>query len=271
MTDEHKNSVAVLIPSYNDEDGLIKSLDSISPEENVDVIVIDDGSIKKPSKLQLESKFNAKGKILLHCLEKNQGIVVALNTGLKIAEQLGYRYIARLDAGDRNIGMRFRQQENFLDSNPDHALVGAWVKFVAPDGNQLFILKHPEKYEEILKSIYRYNPFVHPSVMFRLNAVSEIGGYPDNYPALEDWACFLALCQRHKAANLPDVLLEYEVSPNSISTKKRYIQSRSKVKLLAKEYKFNINQTIGLLKNIVLMILPRSVLTKLKQLLLRRG
>lgn len=265
------NSVAVLIPSYNGGDSLLETLASIAPEECVDVIVVDDGSRQKPRKEDLDKAFRGQGRVILHCLEKNLGIVGALNTGLSLAEQHGYRYIARLDAGDRNIGMRFAQQARFLDENPDHALVGSWVNFVSPEGKLLFTLKHPEKYDEIRKAMYRYNPFVHPATMFLLSAISEQGGYPDDYPALEDWACFLSMCQRYKAANLPEVLLAYEVSPDSISTRKRYSQSRSKVKLLAKYYALNVNQTVGLLKSIAIMMLPRGALTQVKKLLLNRG
>lgn len=39
-----KNKLVVLIPHYNDPDGLIKSLLSIDEEEKIDLLIIDDGS-----------------------------------------------------------------------------------------------------------------------------------------------------------------------------------------------------------------------------------
>src|SRR5690554_1529671 len=120
-----ENRVAVLIPNYNGGQALLETLASIIPEESVDVIVVDDGSKERPNQKDMDEAFRGKGLMLLHCLEKNQGIVCALNKGLEIASQYGYEYIARLDAGDCNIGMRFKRQVEFLNKNPDHALVGA--------------------------------------------------------------------------------------------------------------------------------------------------
>lgn len=262
------NKVVVLIPSYNGGESLLDTLASIDPLEEVDVLVVDDGSKVRPVIQELESAFKANGRVILHCLEYNQGVIGALNCGLDVARECGYQYVARLDAGDRNVGLRFRQQAQFLDNNCEYALVGAWVDFVSVSGELLFTLKHPEKHEDIEKAIFRYNPFVHPATMFRLDEILALGGYPVEYPALEDWACFLAVSKRHKVANLPNVLLEYEVNPESISSKKRYAQSRSKVKLLFRNYKPNLNQTIGLLKNFAIMFFPRGVLTFVKRMVL---
>lgn len=263
--------VAVLIPHYNNLDGLLKTLSSIDESELVDVIIVDDGSSEKPSVNDLEGAFKASGKIYLHCMDVNVGITKALNFGLNMASQLGFIYVARLDAGDRNLGARFRQQETFMDQNPDCAVVGAWVNFVSVDGSLLFTLRHPISCAEIRRAIYRYNPFVHPSTMIRLSSILEVGGYPDSYPALEDWACFLDMSKKYSVANIPQVLLEYEVSPNSISTKKRFSQSLSKIKLLVKNYAPTLNNTMGIVKSLSILLLPRAALTVVKTFFMRRG
>tara|TARA_Y100000589_G_scaffold148014_1_gene141517 strand:- start:6345 stop:7169 length:825 start_codon:yes stop_codon:yes gene_type:complete len=265
-----KNDTVVLIPNFNGGEALFKTISSIESAESVDVLVVDDGSDVPPTEDDLSKAFKAYGNVKLFKLGRNQGIVAALNKGLEIAEQENYSYVARLDAGDRNQGLRFSKQRDFLEKNPHVALVGCWVEFINPDGDHLFVLKHPVHGEEIKKAIYRYNPFVHPATMFRLQAVQAVGGYPDDYPALEDWACFLELSKKWDLANLPEVLLQYEVSPRSISTTKRFRQSRSKVKLLWDNYNFSMNSTVGLIKNFLILVFPRGVLTHLKKYIYRR-
>ena len=40
-----KNDVVVLLPNYNDARGLKKSLSKIEADEEVDILVVDDGSV----------------------------------------------------------------------------------------------------------------------------------------------------------------------------------------------------------------------------------
>ena len=42
------NTLICLIPHYNNPDGLAKSLASIGKDEPCDVLVVDDGSVRKP-------------------------------------------------------------------------------------------------------------------------------------------------------------------------------------------------------------------------------
>lgn len=265
-----ENDTLVLIPNYNGGSDLLRTVSSIFPEETVDVLVVDDGSDTPPGGKELSDAFRASGRVFVHKLGKNQGIVAALNKGLEIAKEKNYRYVARLDAGDTNCGIRFSKQKSFLDANPKVALVGCWVDFISTSGEHLFYLRHPVDDKAIKKAIFRYNPFVHPAVMFRLDAVLEFNGYPDGYPALEDWACFLMLAKRWQLANLPEVLVKYEVNPNSISSKKRFEQSKSKVKLLSDNYSVSINKTMGLIKSFIILVFPRSILTTLKKFIYQR-
>ena len=52
------------------------------------MLIVDDGSIEKPSLSNLENKFNNIQKIYLIILEKNMGIDNALNKGLNFILEL---------------------------------------------------------------------------------------------------------------------------------------------------------------------------------------
>ncbi len=100
--------------------------------------------------------------------------------------------------------------------------------------------------------------------MYRSAVIKEVNGYPDDYPALEDWACFMNMSRITELANIPEVLLTYEVSASSISSKKRFQQSKSKIKLLFDNYQLNVNQTVGLIKSSLILLAPRGLLTYVK-------
>ena len=80
------NSLIIVIPHYNDLDGLKKTLISVIEDIKIDVIVIDDGSEDKID----ESKVNFNGNIFFKYLSHNSGIGDALNIGLEYALQHSY-------------------------------------------------------------------------------------------------------------------------------------------------------------------------------------
>ena len=89
--------VAYLIPVFNDQCGLNKSLQSLAESEGgFDVVVVDDGSTPCIAVEQNEFPFSVR----LISLDENQGIEAALNSGAEWIEREGYEFVARLDAGD---------------------------------------------------------------------------------------------------------------------------------------------------------------------------
>jgi glycosyltransferase involved in cell wall biosynthesis len=262
--------VALLIPHYNNREGLLKSVGSVVESARVDVFVVDDGSLDVPAESEIRAAFRSTGNTRLIRLPENGGIAAALNAGLREIVSNGYEYVARLDAGDVCVPNRLQQQCAYLDANPAVALVGSWAEFVDEAGNHLFVLKHPSEPAVIKKRMYLNNMFVHPSVMFRSSAVREIGLYPCGYEALEDYAYFFEFTKRHSTSNIPSVLIKYEVSSTAISTVKRRQQVKSRIKVILKNFYFGWYPIYGLARNVFLLLLPRAVTTNLKRILWHR-
>lgn len=84
--------VSVIMAAYNSEETIRRALDSIPDREDVEIIVIDDGS--KDSTAQIVKDFG-RAKLIQH--KKNYGLGKALNTGLK--EATG-EYLVMLDSDD---------------------------------------------------------------------------------------------------------------------------------------------------------------------------
>ena len=258
-----------MIPHYNNIEGLYKSLKSINEPDTLDVLIVDDGSEKRIDPIDLQEKFTNIHKIFLIQFSYNKGIETALNTGLEWIKSRSYKYIARLDAGDTCEANRFHIQKDYMEHHPDIYLIGSWVNFVDTSGKLLFTLKVPTEDKEIQHKMFYNNMFIHPSVMFRVAVIDSIGLYPYNFPALEDHAFFFDITKKHKTANIPQALINYEMHPNSISNTKRKIQVKSRIKLIKKHFYFGYYPIVGLLRSYIVLFFPRNTLTKLKQILYR--
>lgn len=134
--------VAVLLPVYNDQHGLDRSLDSLRHDGAAfDVVVVDDGS-EPPVRVPGDGRDLPFAVTLLR-LPQNRGITGALNAGLACIEAAGHAYVARLDAGDLSLPGRLAAQTAFLDRHPEHAVVGTQTEYVDPSGRLLFHSHRP--------------------------------------------------------------------------------------------------------------------------------
>ncbi len=258
------NKSIVLIPHYNNPEGLYESLSSLT--ENVDAVVVDDGSTVKFKEVQAYEKYTGKGNLYFIQLRKNLGIESALNKGLEFILQRGsYEYVARLDCGDRNVNDRIRRQESFLDKNSDIYLIGSYVRFYDVKGKFLYNVKPPTEHKKIKKKMFLNCMFIHPSVMFRVAAVKNIGLYPKDYKAAEDYAYFFKFVKEYKTANIPEYLVDIEANPSGISVNKRKVQVANRIRLEWKYFYVGFYPLYGLLRSVVLYILPIKLISEIKK------
>lgn len=262
-----EHQLAILLPHYNNIEGLTATLQSLLPEtESFTLIVIDDGSTNQMEVDELIATFKSKLDITLIKQTKCLGVTAALNNGLSyILKQPHFKYIARLDAGDKCINNRFAKQVKALQANASLGLVSSYVTFVTVNNTFLFNFKPPTTHSKLQQAIYKYNPFIHPAVMYKAEVVKTIGLYPKNYPALEDHAYFFKVIKHFKTMVLPELLLEYEVNPNSISNLKRKQQTKSRIKLLKDNYNYTFTATLGLVRAFATSLIPKTILLYFKK------
>ena len=261
-----KNTV-VLIPHYNNLDCLVRTLQSICHTKGIDVLVVDDGSDKSmlPDFSTLQKELNENVSLEVLKVGKNKGITKALNIGLDhILKNKKHQFIARIDCGDVCVSNRFEIQEDFLFKNEGIALVGSWVKWIDNKGKVVFCKKPPLKHQEIKKRMSVRCSLIHPSTMFRYSVVKEIGKYPEEYEAAEDYAYFYAITNKYKAANIPEFLTSVEYTESGISATKRKEQNRSKLKIIYDFSPFDFRFLYGIIFNLVLMTLGPNTILKVK-------
>jgi GT2 family glycosyltransferase len=212
-------TVSVVLPVYNAERYLIPAIASILTQtySDFELIVMNDGSTDRSA--QILKDFQNQDQRIRIFNQKNSGIVVALNNGLRQAQG---RYIARMDGDDVAMPERFAKQVAFLEANPDHVAVGSQTLMIDPEG---LPIKHHNQLttHEQLDTAYlagEFGAITHPAVMLRRDAVLQIGGYRTEMNLAEDDDLFLRLAEIGKLANLPDVLLYYRQHLTSFSATK---------------------------------------------------
>lgn len=257
-----RHSIALLIPVYNDPNGLARSLRNLPAEFALDVVVVDDGSDPPLSPPEPPPPH----RLFLLRLEQNGGITRALNHGLSWILEQGYPYVARLDAGDVALPGRFQAQVSFLEAHPEYALVGGQARFVDPEGRETHRERFPTEDGEIRRVMHARNPFLHPAVTMRVAALREVGFYSEAYPAAEDFELFWRLARRYKVANLKQEVVEYVVSPTGISGKRRRRQILTRLRILLENFDPRVRESwLGLIKNTALLFAPTPWVQAMKQ------
>lgn len=251
----------IVIPYFEDPTGLLASLESLRSEaELVDLIVVDDGSVRHPlESLELPPDLS----VVRMRLPKNSGIEAALNFGCQAAVAK-YPYVGRLDCGDLAVASRFTKQLSILKSDATIGVVGSWVEFVDPDYGSLYTLRQPASDQAIRKAASYNPPFTHPAVVMRSSTLQKVGMYPTEYPGAEDFALFLSMLEVSRGANVAEVLTICPVSPDGLSVRRRRVQCWSRVRLLTRYFSPDLASLAGWLRALLACLVPRRVGAQLR-------
>ncbi len=256
--------VAVLMPAYNGQADVDLTLASFSESAPVHVLIVDDGStppIVAPALPHL--------RIEVLRMAQNSGIERALQTGIDALAERGFRYAARIDAGDRSVPQRLAKQRAFMESHPRVARLGMWTQVVTPESKPVFLLTPPAQPDAIRRLRFFRSCLAHPSMMLRIDAVRAVGNYRARYRSAEDLDLFLRLMARYDCANLPELGLYYELNEGGISATKRRRQIGSTLRLQLRYFNAaNLYDWLGLAKNLLHLVTPYGALRRIKGRLL---
>jgi len=262
-----KIDFCLLIPCYNNFNGLIVSLKSvIYPSENFLVLVIDDGSKETVTVERINTAINAKKPVIVLQNEKNLGITATLNKGLSwIEENTDARYIARLDCGDISMPERFVMQVEYMDTHPETGLIGSWCQFEDKETLRKYSYKTPTQHEDIVGAMYFRNVFIHPTVMFRTELLKEAGYYPIEFEYAEDYAFFWKLIKKNHSFIVEKFLVICEINKEGLSYKNKGKQLIARGKVI-KTFGSNIVLKVNAyLRLALLFILPKGISLQFKK------
>lgn len=105
--------ITVIIPVYNQESLVIRALDSIPADDEIEILVIDDGSTDDTwDKLLMYQNMYHEKKIILLYNSENQGVAKTVNKGLDNASG---EYIVLLGSDDYFLPQAFEKIKEHLD------------------------------------------------------------------------------------------------------------------------------------------------------------
>lgn len=216
------NKVSIIIPCYNGESVINRSIESIYNQsyKNIELIVVDDGSIdnSKEKILGWEENFCQKGYILKYIYQNNRGLGGAIDTGLKYVTG---EYLTLLDADDYYLPESVLKRASFLDNNSEYAAVRSNGWMVSGKEKKLFVESQEEKENtDIFSALIfgRTNNWA-GTYMVRTNILFDF--YPDRniYPSRfgQNMQIMLPVAYRRKFGFIDEPLMVYEIHENSHS------------------------------------------------------
>jgi glycosyltransferase involved in cell wall biosynthesis len=255
--------VAVLMPAYNGQADVERTLASFKEDAPVYALVVDDGSTPPIIAPDVPGMH-----VEILRMPKNGGIERALAAGIDALAERGFRYAARIDAGDLAVAHRLAKQRARMEASATLAALGMWTQVVNRAGEPLFMLRPAVDAPALRRTRMLRAPLVHPSVMLRVDAVLAVGNYRVKYAAAEDLDLFLRLMERYDCANLPELGLHYELNEGGISATKRRRQIISTLRLQWRYLNvLNWRDWAGIMKNLLHFVTPYRTLQKIKRAL----
>ncbi|HEX4277451.1 MAG TPA: glycosyltransferase [Bryobacteraceae bacterium] len=253
---------AVVMPVFQGQQDCDETIESLSRSTvPCTVFVVDDGS--NPP-LQVRDGYPSL-RIRLIRLERNQGIVAALNTGLEAAIGAGFKYIARIDAGDYASRDRLEKQIGYLDNHQRCMLVGSDSVVRDEDGAYRFTIQPPRDPETLAKALHERAWLLHPGVMYRAAVFEDVGLYSNEFAAAEDYEMFLRIARGHEVGVVPEPLLEYVMRTRSISARRSRTQAISRLRIQLRYFRWgHWICYYGVLRTISTVVLPERIKQTLK-------
>jgi len=233
----------------------------IIPDE---IVLVKDGPLNKKLEdtiLKLKNKIRNTFKIIE--LKQNVGLGEALQFGLL---NCTHEIVARADTDDICKEDRFEKQINFLEQNPDIDVVGCWAgEFENNPDNIISIRKVPVTNEKIKKYAQHRNPFNHPSVVFRKQAVLSCGGYLP-FLLLEDYYLWVRmLIKGRKFANIPEPLVLFRLGKDTFARRGGLKYLINEIKLQKYFLKVNFINLPIFIYNIFIRITIRLMPNKIRK------
>lgn len=219
--------VSVIIPAYNAEAFIGRTLKSVLSQtyENIEVIVVDDGS--KDRTAQIVEFYAEQDSRVILLKQQNAGVAAARN--LAIEKSQG-EYIAPVDADDIWYPEKLEKQvQCMLEGGASVGLVYAWSLFI--DEEDLIIGKYtPYSY----LNVHSIEGEVYPALLFtnfignasapliRRSCFDKIGGYNcelqhQNAQGCEDWDIYLRIAESYEFRVVPEFLIGYRQVSVSMS------------------------------------------------------
>lgn len=220
--------VTVVIPVFNREHYVAGAIDSILAQtlRDFELVVIDDGSTDRSREI-IGSYTDKRIRIIAN--DRNLGIPRTRNLGIATAQG---EYLAFLDSDDYAYPQRLQRQADFLDRNPECAMVGCWERAMDEHGAASNVKMRPVDAAEVrAQSLFKCGVSGR-AIMARTAALRECG-FREHYEVSEDFDLCVRLSARHRVCNLPEVLIHHRKHSGNIGRERSELMSERVKEIIA--------------------------------------
>lgn len=260
MTREKSNPrITILMAIYNCAPTLAEAIDSLYAQtyNNFKLVLCDDGSTDDTYKIAKEYADRYSNIVLLKN-KKNLKLAASLNRCLEYADT---EYIARMDGDDISLPTRFEKEIEFLDNNPEYALVSTPMIYFDETGDWGEGKANPTPG---LDSFKKGAPHTHAPCMIRTEVMKKIDGYTVS-PLLNRGQDYYLWYKIYKAGyigyNLQEPLYKMRDDKNAMS--RRTLKSRYNAFIVKREVLKGLDISNGFLyafPNLIKALIPISIM-----------
>lgn len=170
-----------------------------------ELVLVCDGDLTPDLEEVIAKYQNNYPEVLKVYRKENGGLGKALNYGLTKCQ---YNLIARSDSDDVCAKDRFKLQVEYLENNPDIAVVGGSIQEFKEEPSIPFRRKdNPATPDGAYNKAKVCNPLNHMTVMFRRDVILGLGSYRD-VPYLEDYDLWIRLLiAGYKVSNINEIMV----------------------------------------------------------------
>jgi glycosyltransferase involved in cell wall biosynthesis len=260
--------VSVLMSVYNGAKYLREAIESILSQTFTDfefLIVNDCSNDNSPSILKEYANKDSRIRVITN--EFNLGLTRNLN---KMVREARGEYLARFDCDDISAPSRFEKQVQLLDAQLSVGMVSLWAYVIDGNGNYVRTIKYPTLDKDLRKALIQYNPFFHSGLMLRKAAIIDAGLYDETWRFAQDYELYFRIAKKWEIANVPEVLLKYRETENSITVDKnrKQVEFALKAKLKAlREGQYSKWNYIHLLRLYISWLIPVGLKRAAKKLI----
>lgn len=219
---EPRPLVSVIVPAYNAAWSIEPTLGSVCAQTYPDfeLLVVDDGSTDATAEIVADwARRDPRVRLLR---KPNGGVASARNLGLREARGA---YVAPLDSDDLWLPRFLESQVAALEAaGPEAVLSFAHTVCIDHDGRPLRD-GPPEEPKTDFRNLLLRNAVANGSAaLYRRDRLLETGGYDEGLHAsgaqgAEDWKMVLLLAARGRVVHVPEKLVLYRISLDSMSYK----------------------------------------------------
>ena len=224
--------VSVVIPAYNAARYLAEAIDSALGQTFADteILVIDDGSTDSTPEL-----LHAYARRVRCFRQENRGVYAARNRGVELARG---KYVAFLDADDQWLPDKLAKQVEVLDTQPEFRVVHSDASLVDADGRLLKPAVNPRRQSRngrVFDEFFQSNMAVIllSTVIMDRECFARTGPFDERHRSVQDQVFFLRLAWHYPIWFIPQPLVKYRLTPQSLSRKDTVENVVLREKLLA--------------------------------------